>query len=1690
LTLLATLALLVGACQNSPTPSGAVPTAPPSSAPVTPSALDACDPAGLVPCDQQVAFLSIPIPDTNLALTWSSQWSPLRTDHPDWDASSLGLGGWSINVLQRYDPTSKVLIGGDGSWRFADPVALPSAGQAVPSYDGSIAYLFDAGGRQVKTVDGRLGTTLLTIAYDAAGRLTSIKGTQGGQPAVLTVKRANDGTPTALVGLDGGTTSLDLDTSGELADLRDPAGNTTVLTWVAGGLVSAETDPMGGTTHFIYDQAGRLAGLTDPDGVAQQWTHAGTSTSDEVTATTTLGHVSTYRTESVADGIRRTYVGPDGATTTETMSADGTRSIALPDGSTRTIGMTPSAVWGLSVPILSPDVTTRSDGTISTTDIAQDLKTAAGLPYTLTGSITTTLNGAASVETFDPASATTTLADPVGRKTVDTFDPDGHLVSAAAPGTAPTTYTYDQNGREASQTVGTGALAETTRWAYDTSTGAIDVTRPDGTKAVIAVDADGRATSDTAPDGSTVVQAFDADGRLTLVQPPGELSFTLGNSAAGRSTAFLPPQVGSDGSIETTSYNGDGQTSEISGLGNRSIKYSYDDAGRVTGWTFDQGSGSATYSSSSGLLAKSSDPDGVTSDYGYAGSILDKLTWSGPLNGSVSISIDPNGRTVGEAVGDSPSLGLTYDLSGDLTGLGGLTLTRDASSGLVTQSVVGDVQTDATYDASDRLVGLRTTVAGKVVDDLEYTLDTFGRIKGVAETGPAGSTTTTYTYDGSDRLASVAVNGVSTETETYDAAGNRTASRTPSGMTKATYDARDRLVTSGAATYAWASDGTLAQRADASGMTKFSFDDLGQLRGVTLADGQAVTYLIDADGRRIGREVAGKLVAGYLYDPAGQVVAETDATGAVTAQFGYDDLGHLALVQRGTSAQRVITDPNGSPRLVIDAQTGAIIDAITYDAWGRITKETAPGTIPFGFAGGLADPGTGLVHFGARDYDPIAGRWISSDPIQFAGQDPDLYRYSASDPVNKSDPSGRCISGPAAFGLGAGLSLLFSGFGGAAVLVAPYGAVPYLPGPCPPPPTPPPGSGGSGSGSPNGNPNGFHCVGIICVGPNGWCVGTINTPCSIGGKPPCDGCSVDDTHVWTGDHVHFDFQAAGEFIAQASPDGSIEIQNRQEPVLGGTQITFNTAVAADVDGDRVGVYADEPAFLVINGSPVAAPDVAEQLPHGGTLERRGGDVTVTWRDGSQLTIMRIANTLNFGFVPSPAVGPSLRGLLGNNDGNPANDLTGRDSVVLARADPAFGTKLYSQFGNSWRVKQSESLFDYQPGESTATFTRPNVPTALVTAGSLPAATQASAKAVCEAAGVRLEPVLDDCILDVGETGDPAFAAGEAVVAAAGPPPVAGQVTPTPGPSSSPTSGGPLTLGQTVSGTIASTSQLDDYTFIATAGEIVYLQGHGTCINGLGWSLLRPEGSQQEAGTACKDLGREVLATAGTYTVRISSDGSATGGYSFTFLPVTAKTTTQVGLGQSISGSVATIGEWHDYTLTATAGQIVYLQAHGSCVNDLGWQLYRPDGSQQDLNQSCDDLGREVLAAPGIYTVRLSSSTAATGAYSFTIVAVPGPTAAQISVGQSVSGTIGSIGAWHDYTFHATPGQVVTIQATGACVTDMAWSLLRPDGTEQDRLNSCTDLGRQVLTAGGTYTIRVFSDRAATGAYSFKLSQAS
>ena len=129
----------------------------------------------------------------------------------------------------------------------------------------------------------------------------------------------------------------------------------------------------------------------------------------------------------------------------------------------------------------------------------------------------------------------------------------------------------------------------------------------------------------------------------------------------------------------------------------------------------------------------------------------------------------------------------------------------------------------------------------------------------------------------------------------------------------------------------------------------------------------------------------------------------------------------------------LMTDHLGSVRLVVNAETGEVVQRRDYDAFGRVLSDTNPGFQPFGFAGGLYDPDTDSVRFGTRDYDAHLGRWTAKDPILFEGRDTNLYGYVGNDPANWIDPGGLY-----SFSIGFSASFGAFGFGGSVSVSGTY----------------------------------------------------------------------------------------------------------------------------------------------------------------------------------------------------------------------------------------------------------------------------------------------------------------------------------------------------------------------------------------------------------------------------------------------------------------------------------------------------------------------------------------------------------------------------------------------------------------------------------------------------------------------------
>jgi RHS repeat-associated protein len=267
-----------------------------------------------------------------------------------------------------------------------------------------------------------------------------------------------------------------------------------------------------------------------------------------------------------------------------------------------------------------------------------------------------------------------------------------------------------------------------------------------------------------------------------------------------------------------------------------------------------------------------------------------------------------------------------------------------------------------------------------------------------------------YSYDSAGRLWQVMQNGVLTATYLYDANGNRLSKTTMSGAESGMYDAQDRLLTYGKWSYTYTASGNLQTKTDTSNgqVTNYTYDAQGNLRHVGLPDGRAIDYLVDAQNRRVAKKINGTVVRKWIYEDQLKPIAEFDGSGTLLARY----LDGVTV--KGSISYRVVKDHLGTPRLLVNSTTGAIAQRLDLDEWGQVTTDTGVGFQVLSFGSGIYDPDTGLVRFGARDYDPATGRWTAIDPIRFEGGQANLYLYATGDPINVLDPSGLSSTGCAA----------------------------------------------------------------------------------------------------------------------------------------------------------------------------------------------------------------------------------------------------------------------------------------------------------------------------------------------------------------------------------------------------------------------------------------------------------------------------------------------------------------------------------------------------------------------------------------------------------------------------------------------------------------------------------------------------
>ncbi|MGH8006877.1 MAG: RHS repeat-associated core domain-containing protein, partial [Candidatus Binatia bacterium] len=182
----------------------------------------------------------------------------------------------------------------------------------------------------------------------------------------------------------------------------------------------------------------------------------------------------------------------------------------------------------------------------------------------------------------------------------------------------------------------------------------------------------------------------------------------------------------------------------------------------------------------------------------------------------------------------------------------------------------------------------------------------------------------------------------------------------------------------------------------------FTWNVRDQLVGIVGA-GLSASFGYDGTGRRISKTVNGQTTT-FAHD--GVNVVEEFAGGSVSASLltGLNVDEVFSRTEAGTT-RFFLPDALGSTVALTDS-AGQPQTEYTYAPFGNTTVTGVASTNPFQFTGRENDGLTGLYYYRARYYHPILQRFISEDPIGFAGGDVNLYAYAFNNPVNFTDPTG------------------------------------------------------------------------------------------------------------------------------------------------------------------------------------------------------------------------------------------------------------------------------------------------------------------------------------------------------------------------------------------------------------------------------------------------------------------------------------------------------------------------------------------------------------------------------------------------------------------------------------------------------------------------------------------------------------
>lgn len=575
-----------------------------------------------------------------------------------------------------------------------------------------------------------------------------------------------------------------------------------------------------------------------------------------------------------------------------------------------------------------------------------------------------------------------TAAGAPQQATVFGYDANGNRATIDAPVERSSVHEYDDLDRLAAVTDPGGGV---TRFAYDGNDNVIAVTDPRNTTTSYTYDGLDQLRMQQSPDTGLTTSTYDAAGNLTT-------SIDARNAVSAYRYDALNRVVAVEYSRK--------------GIADQVVRFSYDTGahgiGRLAGASDDRHSMAWTYDAQGRITAKTQAVGDFIAAVGYGYTNGNLTTIATPSGQTVAYRYDANAQVTSIAVNGVTLLsGVTYEPFGPVNGWvwgNGTTARR-------------------TFDDDGNIIEI---ASGGRIDT--YLYDDALRIAGIIDPArPKDSYA--FGYDALDRLTS-AVSSSASQGWTYDASGNRLSE---TGQARSTYKInaiknRLRSITGAIQReYTYNAAGSVRSYGDVT----VTYNDHGRLKAFTRGSTTA-RFVYNAFDQRVKRSGGGTGTVHYVYDEAGRLLGEYNAAGRLIQETVWLGDIPVATLRSGTPVRifYVHADHLNTPRLVTRPS-----DNKARWAWDRtpfgtaLPNESPAGLAPFEytlrFPGQVYDAHMQLMQNHFRDYDPVTGRYIESDPIGLAGG-LNTYAYVGGDPVGAFDPNGLAQFGWRPLGAGTG----------------------------------------------------------------------------------------------------------------------------------------------------------------------------------------------------------------------------------------------------------------------------------------------------------------------------------------------------------------------------------------------------------------------------------------------------------------------------------------------------------------------------------------------------------------------------------------------------------------------------------------------------------------------------------------------